>query len=101
MKLHLWGTDYRRSSSEFRRNLYVAPEERRRVLTEVAALGFKDLVYLSTCNRVEFYTTGEDYFRDTRPQWRKLLRFFNLHDDDFYKGYHLEGKSALRHLMRV
>lgn len=64
-------------------------------------LGFRDLVYLSTCNRVEFYTTADDYFCDTRRLWLELLKRFDLTAEDYYQGYHLEGKSALRHLMRV
>jgi glutamyl-tRNA reductase len=101
MKLHLWGTDFRRSSSEFRAKLYL-PEEKRLAMVQAALeLGFQDLVYLPTCNRVEFYTTAQDYFSGTRPQFIKLLGLFGLPDEAFYQGYHLEGKSALRHLLRV
>jgi len=64
-------------------------------------LGFEDLVYLATCNRVEFYTTIPDYFSDSRPLWMSLLNRLGLSDEVFYKGYHLEGKSAVRHLLRV
>jgi glutamyl-tRNA reductase len=101
MKLHVWGTDFRRSSSEFRADLYLPLERRETALKELVALGFQDLVYLATCNRVEFYTTAPDYFRSTRPEWIRLLAYFNLGEEAFYQGYHLEGKSALRHLMRV
>ncbi len=101
MKLHVWGTDFRRSSSEFRANLYLPVEKRPAALKELVALGFQDLVYLATCNRVEFYTTASDYFRSTRPEWVRLLAYFGLGEEAFYQGYHLEGKSALRHLMRV
>lgn len=101
MKLHLWGTDFRRSSSEFRAKLYLPFEKREAALAEIAALGFDDLVYLATCNRVEFYTTAKDYFSGTREQWVKLMRYLGLPEEAFYQGYQLEGKSALRHLLRV
>jgi glutamyl-tRNA reductase len=101
MKLHLWGTDFRRSSSEFRAKLYLPPERRLAFLSEVMQDGFHDLVYLPTCNRVEFFTTAADYFTATRSQWLRLLRRFGLAEDAYYQGYHLEGKSALRHLLRV
>ncbi len=101
MKLHLWGTDFRRSPSEFRAKLYVPPEKRLEVMNTLLGLGFQDLVYLPTCNRVEFYTTAGDYFSGTRAQWIQLLSYFGLPEEAFYKGYHFEGKSALRHLLRV
>ncbi len=70
-------------------------------MRELLKLGFEDLVYVSTCNRVEFYTTGKDFFSDSRPLWMKLLKSVDLTEEDFYRGFHLEGKSALRHLLRV
>lgn len=101
MKIHLWGTDFRRSSAEMRKLLALSPETRAQKLKELVAVGFEDLVYLATCNRVEFYTTIPDYFSDSRSLWLKLLSFLGLPEDAFFKGYHLEGKSAVRHLMRV
>lgn len=101
MRLHVWGTDYRRGNAELRRRLYITPEDKERKLKELLELGFRDVIYLSTCNRVEFYTTAKDNFTDTRSLWIKLLNYFGLEASDFYSGYHLEGKSALRHLMRV
>jgi glutamyl-tRNA reductase len=101
MKLHVWGTDFRRSSPEFRNRFWLSAEERHARLSTLLELGFTDLVYVYTCNRVEFYTAGKDYFGDTRPQWLRLLSHFGLSEDDYYRGYHFEGKSALRHLLRV
>lgn len=76
-------------------------ETRARQVRELLSLGFADLVYLSTCNRVEFYTTARDPFMDTRALWLRLLSVFGLGEDDFYAGYQLEGKSAFRHMVRV
>lgn len=101
MKIHVWGTDFRRSSPELRAKLFIPFEKRPALLKELLPLGFYDLVYLSTCNRVEFYTTAEDYFCDTRRLWFSLLKRLELSEEDYYRGYHLEGKSALRHLIRV
>ena len=101
MKIHLWGTDFRRSSAEMRKRLAIALPERQGKLENILGLGFQDMVYLWTCNRVEFYTTAEDYFCDTRALWLLVLKEFGLTEDDYYRGYHFEGKSALRHLMRV
>lgn len=101
MKLHLWGTDFRRSTPEMRAKLFCSPETKRARMGEWLSLGFSDLVYLYTCNRIEFFTTAEDYFTDTRTKWIALLNHLGLPQDAYYLGYHLEGKSALRHLLRV
>ncbi|NDG28249.1 MAG: hypothetical protein EB120_13870, partial [Proteobacteria bacterium] len=101
MKLHVWGTDFRRSSAELRKHLVFSPEEKINQIRQLLNVGFEDLVYLATCNRVEFYTTVPDYFTDSRSLWLKLLAQMGLSEDVFFKGYHLEGKSAVRHLMRV
>lgn len=101
MKIHLWGTDFRRSSADLRKRLSIALPDRAKKLNNLKSLGFKDIVYLWTCNRVEFYTTAEDYFCDTRPLWLAVLKEFGLTEEDYYRGYHFEGKSALRHLMRL
>lgn len=101
MKLHLWGTDFRRSTADFRRHFHIDMPDRPLRLKSICALGFNDLVYLNTCNRIEFYTSARDYYSDTRPLWLSLLRQFGLTEEAFYQGYQLEGKSALRHLLRV
>jgi glutamyl-tRNA reductase len=101
MRIHLWGTDFRRSNSDFRSQLYLSPENKQKALQDLYALGFDDLLYLNTCNRIEFYTTAPTHYADMRSQWLKLLKYFNLDEDNFYQGYALEGKSALRHLLRV
>ncbi len=101
MKIHLWGTDFRRSTAEMRQKLFAGEAERQKFLRRLLEMGFDDLVYLYTCNRVEFYTTAKDYFCDTRRLWQGLLGELGLAPDDYYRGYHLEGKSALRHVLRV
>jgi glutamyl-tRNA reductase len=101
MTLHLWGTDFRRSDSEMRQKLYLEPAVREQKLRELSKFGFEDLIYVYTCNRVEFYTTAPNYYSDTRSQWMQVLAHFGLGEEAFFRGYHLEGKSAIRHLLRV
>jgi len=101
MRLHLWGTDFRRSTADTRSRLFVSPENRAAMLKGLLGHGFSDVVYLATCNRIEFYTTASDYFRDTRKLWTSALKTLGLNEEEYYQGYHLEGKAALRHLLRV
>lgn len=100
MRLHVWGSDFRRSDAEFRAKLLLG-SSRKEKKTALLELGFRDLVYLSTCNRVEFYTSASDPFEDLTVRWQKLLEVLGLTRSDFYRGYCFEGKSAVRHLMRV
>ena len=101
MKLHLWGTDFRRSHAELRAALYRPPEARVGLVQGFLDSGLQDLVPLFTCNRTEFYTTAPDYFRDTRADWKRAFRRLGFPENAYYAGYHLEGKAALRHLFRV
>lgn len=76
-------------------------------LVELARLaGFSELVYLGTCNRVEFYFRGETRIH-TNPLLFHLRRSLTdltegrcqLPDDD---GLYVHfGRSAVRHLFRV
>jgi glutamyl-tRNA reductase len=76
-------------------------------LVEFARLaGFSELVYLGTCNRVEFYFRGETRIH-TNPLLFHLRRSLadltegqcQLPDDD---GLYVHfGRSAVRHLFRV
>lgn len=101
MRLHIWGIDFRRSNGDERRSLFIPPELRAEKLLALQKEGFEDLVYLATCNRIEFYTTAKDPFFDTRTLWNKLLAALGCEDSKYFSGYHYEGKSAVRHLMRV
>ncbi len=101
MAIHIWGTDFRRSAPTLRSQLFIPLEEREQTVREILALGFQDLVYLHTCNRVEFYTTAKDHFADTHQLWNRLFTYFGLPIENFYQGFHLEGKSSVRHLTRV
>jgi len=79
----------------------------RETLVELARLaGFSELVYLGTCNRVEFYFRGESRIH-TNPLLFHLRRSLaDLTDgqcqlpaeDDLYVHF---GPSAVRHLFRV
>lgn len=101
MRVHIWGTDFRRSSSETRNHLFIPSENRPSQISQWLSLGFENLIYLHTCNRIELYTTTLDPFRDTRKLWISWLVKQGLSPDLYYEGYHFEGKAAVRHLLRV
>jgi glutamyl-tRNA reductase len=101
------GTSYRTASLEELAGAVLPADFHDDSLLELARLsGFTELVYLGTCNRVEFYFRGE-----TRIHTNPLL--FHLRrslvdltagacqlpgDDSLYVQF---GRSAVRHLFRV
>jgi glutamyl-tRNA reductase len=101
------GTSYRTVPVEALAAAALPADFPRENLVELARLaGFSELVYLGTCNRVEFYFRGE-----TRIHTNPLL--FHLRrsladltdggcqlpaDDGLYVNF---GRSAVRHLFRV
>jgi glutamyl-tRNA reductase len=86
-------------------NLTIDREQRTTILKELKLrLGLSELVYLATCNRVEFVyaTTGK---RDDDRILHSLIDFFfcgsksiNFFPNDFY---HYTGKDAITHLFRT
>jgi glutamyl-tRNA reductase len=84
--------------------LHVSPEDQPRVLSQWReALELNGLVFLSTCNRVEFIMSDEKYFCMGRTS--QLLQHFNLEPEAQSRVMAAlqtyRGNDAMRHLMRV
>ena len=101
------GTSYRTVHVDKLASASLPPDFPREKLGELARLaGFSELVYLGTCNRVEFYFRGETRIH-TNPLLFHLRRSLadltdgqcQLPDDD---GLYVHfGPAAVRHLFRV
>lgn len=68
------------------------------------ALGVSELIYLSTCNRVEFVYFAEDNNGDSHFLHRLIDFFFNDGNEiNFFPNdfYHNTGKNAITHLFRT
>ena len=84
--------------------LHVAPEDQPQVLSQWReALELNGIVFLSTCNRVEFILSDDKYFCMGRTS--QLLQHFNLEPDALSRVMAAlqtyRGDDAMRHLMRV
>ena len=84
--------------------LHVAPDEQPAVLTNwKIQLGLQGIVFLSTCNRVEFIMSDEKYFCMGRQA--HLMQQFGLAPEAFTRIMAAvqvyRGEQAMRHLMRV
>ena len=101
------GTSYRTVHVDQLASAALPTDFPRENLVELARLaGFSELVYLGTCNRVEFYFRGDTQI-DTNPLLFHLRRSLTdltdgacqLPDDDHLYVHH--GAAAVRHLFRV
>ena len=106
-RIGIVGTSYRTVHVDTLASAALPPDFPREKLGELARLaGFSELVYLGTCNRVEFYFRGETRIH-TNPLLFHLRRSLadltdgqcQLPDDDGLYVYF--GPAAVRHLFRV
>ena len=106
-RIGLVGTSYRTAHVDELAHAALPADFDHHQLTELAKLaGFTELVYLGTCNRVEFYFRGETRIH-TNPLLFHLRRSLTdltdgttqLPDDDHL--YIHFGRAAVRHLFRV
>jgi glutamyl-tRNA reductase len=100
-RIFVWGYNFKTAPVEIRELLACSKEELCDLLTAVKSYsGVRELVLLNTCNRVEAYAVGEDYY-----QMHLLVSaFLELKKvSPRYKKYSffLEGKEALAHIFRV
>ena len=78
--LQILSLNFQHASIEDVGLLHVAPEDQPQVLSQWReALELNGIVFLSTCNRVEFIMSDEKYFCMGRTS--QLLQHFNLEPD--------------------
>ena len=102
--LQILSLNFQHASIEDVGLLHVAPEDQPQVLSQWReALELNGIVFLSTCNRVEFIMSDEKYFCMGRTS--QLLQHFKLEPDALSRVMAAlqtyRGKDAMRHLMRV
>ena len=102
--LQILSLNFQHASIEDVGLLHVAPDEQPAVLTNwKIQLGLQGIVFLSTCNRVEFIMSDEKYFCMGRQA--HLMQQFGLAPDAFTRIMAAvqvyRGEQAMRHLMRV
>lgn len=105
MEIGLIGTSIWQQNMPLLERLTIDRDSREATLAEFKdKLGLEELIYLSTCNRVEFI-----YVSSGRPSDRKILHqlidfFVCGHDSiSFFPNdfYHFTGKEAITHLFRT
>ena len=102
--LQILSLNFQHASIEDVGLLHVVPDEQPAVLTNwKIQLGLQGIVFLSTCNRVEFIISDEKYFCMGRQA--HLMQQFGLAPEAFTRIIAAvqvyRGEQAMRHLMRV
>ncbi|HKK20370.1 MAG TPA: hypothetical protein VJ983_02780, partial [candidate division Zixibacteria bacterium] len=105
MELGILGTSVWQQNQPLLERLTLDREARNEQLAELkAALGISELVYIATCNRVEFVYTTSDVLPGNQVLHRLIDFFFrdsreiNFFPNDFY---HYTGKEAITHVFRT
>jgi len=105
MELGIIGTSIWQQNMPLLEQLTLDRDKKNDILTEIKALlDLDELVYLATCNRVEFIFVTSRANRGARVMHRLIDFFFSERRDisffpnDFYR---FEGKDAVTHLFRT
>ncbi len=105
MELGVIGTSIWQQNMPLLEKLTLDREKKNDILTEIKALlDLDELVYLATCNRVEFIYVTSRPNRGARIMHRLIDFFFSERRDiSFFPNdfYHFEGKDAITHLFRT
>lgn len=105
MELGVIGTSIWQQNMPLLEKLTLDRDRKNDVLTEIKALlDLDELVYLATCNRVEFVFVTSRPNRGARVMHRLIDFFFSERRDiSFFPNdfYHFEGKDAITHLFRT
>ena len=102
--LQILSLNFQHASIEDVGRLHVSPADQPDVLHKWRKeLGLNGIVFLSTCNRVEFILSDDKYFCMGRTS--QLLQHFNVEPDALSRVMAAlqtyRGDDAMRHLMRV
>ncbi len=100
-RIFVWGLNFKTAPVEEREVLACSREDAHYLLPVLKTIeGIKELMLLSTCNRVEVYGVAEDY----EPINRLVFELIKLKGADFKirkNSFFLEGERAVAHVFKV
>ncbi len=101
-KIILLGMNHKTAPVEVRERFTCDEKIRQSFMSESRACGIDEIVYLSTCNRVEIYFTAVDVHEAMNRLGAVIAQYTGLHENEFspyiYKKY---SRDAVRHLLTV
>src|SRR3990172_8225601 len=98
----LLGLSYKTAPLEIRERFSFEPDVLKNFHKRVKSCGIGEIVYLSTCNRVERYFTAKDILRSIDGLSSLLEEFTGLDKDSFSRYvYKKNSHDAVLHLLTV
>ena len=105
MSIGIIGTSIWQQNNRLLNRMALNPESKQSRLNELKkALGVDELIYLSTCNRIEILYSAPDPVKPARLLHRLIDFFFKgTNDISFFPNdfYNLRGRDAISHLFRM
>ncbi len=96
------GTSHRLASVEIRELFSLEGDYIPLLYKKLLDMGMEEVVYLSTCNRVEFYLLSSFGDKTAGMVWEALHEFTGLAKRDFEDSIDIKyGLSSVRHLLEV
>ncbi len=105
MSIGIIGTSIWQQNNRLLHRMTLNPESRQTDLEELKkALGVDELIYLSTCNRIEILYSAPDSIQPSQLLHRVIDFFFKgANDITFFPNdfYSFQGRDAISHLFRM
>lgn len=105
MSIGIIGTSIWQQNNRLLNRMTLNPESKQTKMEELKdALGVDELIYLSTCNRIEFLYSAPESIQPSQILHRLIDFFFKGNNDiAFFPNdfYNFQGRNALSHLFRM
>ena len=105
MSIGIIGTSIWQQNNRLLHRMTICSESRQTKLEEIkSALGVDELIYLSTCNRIEILYSAPDSVQPAQILHRLIDFFFKGKNDiPFFPNdfYNFQGRDAISHLFRM
>ena len=105
MSIGIIGTSIWQQNNRLLHRMTICSESRQTKLEEIkSALGVDELIYLSTCNRIEILYSAPDSVQPSQVLHRLIDFFFKGKNDiPFFPNdfYNFQGRDAISHLFRM
>ena len=102
VQVHLLGTSHKTAPVEIREKFSLDEQGMKDFFACTGRYNIQEIVYLSTCNRVEIYYANNDVPCDTEGLICLLEDFFGIEWQDFKSSfYRKNGRDAVYHLLSV
>ena len=96
------GLNHTTAPVDVREKLYISQETIPKILERLSCRGMAEAIVLSTCNRTEFYVSGQDVEGTAASLMSEVISYFHVDEAWLKRFIYVFGEDdAYRHLFRV